>query len=127
MKQTQNQYLYEHKCRHIAPILIRCQYIRCFYPLLRCQRKSIVLRLSFKPIEFDRFKIRIVNLFPQAQKRNRRIITHPVCYHNKCIIWIFIFDNISERNVSISHINYLPFLKYTLILIFKVYHIPAYK
>ena len=41
--------------------------IRCFDPLLRCQRKRIITRLCFKPIEFDRFKIGIVNLFPQAK------------------------------------------------------------
>ena len=75
--------------------------IRCFYPLLRCQCKSIISWFRFKPIEFDRFKIGIVNLFPQAQKWNRRMITHPVCYHDKSIVWIFIFCNISKWNVSI--------------------------
>ena len=34
---------------------------------MRCQRKRIITRLCFKPIEFDRFKIGIVNLFPQAK------------------------------------------------------------
>ena len=75
--------------------------IRCFDPLLRCQRKSIITRFCFKPIEFDRFKIGIVNLFPQAQKWNCRMITHPVCHHDKSIVWIFLFCNISEWNVSI--------------------------
>ena len=99
MKQTQTLYPYEHKFRHIIPILIRYR----LHPLLLlwCQCKSIISRFCFKPIEFDRFKIGIVNLFPQAQKWNRRMIAHPVCHHDKSIVWIFIFCNISERNVSI--------------------------
>lgn len=56
---------------------------------------------SLKPIEFDRFKIGIMDLFPQAQKRNRGMITYPVCHHDKSIIRIFIFSNISQRNISI--------------------------
>ena len=39
---------------------------RYFDTLLRCHRKSIITKFLFKPIEFDRFKIGIVNLLPQA-------------------------------------------------------------
>ena len=40
------------------------------------------------------------------------MITHPVCYHDKSIVWIFILCNICERNISIfinniAHYSYL--------------------
>ncbi len=86
--------------------------IRRIYPLLRCQGKCIISRLRFKPIEFDRFKIGIVNLFPQTQKWNRRMITHPVCDHNKSIIWtVFYFTLINLFPYSFLFVSFfcLPF------------------
>lgn len=79
---------------------------------------------NFKPIEFDRFKIGIVNLFPQAQKRNRGMVTHPVCHHDKSIIRIFIFGNVSQRNISVLINNIAHYSDFCSISVyFHVFHI----
>ena len=81
-----------------SKVLIVCTLFLSIFLTFQC--KSIITGFCFKPIEFDRL-IWIMNLFPQAQKWNCRMIAHPVRHHNKGIVWIFIFCNISKWNVSI--------------------------
>ena len=50
------------------------------------------------------------------------MVTHPVRHHDKCIIWIFIFCNISQRNISILISNISHYSDFCSISVY--FHIP---
>ena len=56
---------------------------------------------EFKPVEFDGFKFRIIELLPQSKKFNRVTVAHPVFNY---IIWsiALIACNIRQGNVVLT-------------------------
>ena len=56
------------------------------------------------------------------------MITHPVCHYNKSIVWIFIFCNISERNIGVFINNISHYSDFSSIgIYFHIFHmIPLY-
>lgn len=54
--------------------------IGCFNPFPWREAKPVESSLTFKPLEFDRFKIRVVQLLPNAQKFNGAPVAQSIVY-----------------------------------------------
>jgi hypothetical protein len=52
-----------------------------------------------KPLEFDRFEIRVAQFFPQTEKLNRAATAHPVVDNGERFERVAVFRNIRERDV----------------------------
>lgn len=73
------------------------------YPLLGCQRETVQPGLLSKPVEFDGFKIRVVQLLPDADKLDRVAVAQPTSDQIIGCASVFV-----PRNVGEAHIVGLP-------------------
>ena len=62
--------------------------------------------LVFKPLEFDSFKIRIVEFLPKANKFDGAPAAHPVVNNCKGLLRVAISGNIRQGNVIRSTLGY---------------------
>ena len=49
-----------------------------FNPLLGCKGETVESSLFFKPVEFDGFKIRIIQMLPDSEKLNCVPVSEPI-------------------------------------------------
>lgn len=66
------------------------------HPLGGRQRETVEARLGFKPLEFDRFEVRVVDLLPNPQKLNGVAIAQPPVENG---LVAEAFDHVGERDV----------------------------
>jgi len=70
----------------------------CFYPFAGGMHKGVAAGLVHKAVEFDRFKIRVVQLLPQTDELNGSPAPQPV-FDN--IDRNFVTDNRSARLIQL--------------------------
>jgi hypothetical protein len=65
-------------------------------PTLRRKYKVVAASLSSKPLEFERFKIRIAQLFPKPKKLDGAAAAHPIVDDGKRLLRVPISRDVSQ-------------------------------
>ena len=68
-------------------------------PALRREGKVVATRLIFKPLEFERFKIRITQFLPKPEELDGAPATHPVVNDRKRLLCVPILGDVGQREI----------------------------
>ena len=79
--------------------------IRSLDPLPRSKYKAVQTSLAFKPLEFEGFKMQVVQLLPYAQELDRVAVPHPVLDHVIGSFRLFALGDVRQGNIVLLFVR----------------------
>lgn len=88
-----------------------------FRPLFSGEGKTGKAGFICNSLEFDTVEIRIVQMFPYSEKLYSKTGMHPVLNNKSWVIRIFVFGNISQRDIILLLSGYSTAKTFVMILL----------